>query len=109
MRITTIEQAQKYLEDTSHTRRLFIASRKFGQSEELDFFQKEVFFIITSWNSPFIGWIENGHMKQRSLNDMNIPENVYNDWRVFTTKEEAEAYNLPAKKTLTTDLSPPIL
>lgn len=38
-----------------------------------------------------------GIPRSRSLLDMNVPENGYNDWKLFTTIEEAEEYSRSAR------------
>lgn len=99
MRIETIEQLRKYLkagfrEGWANTS-LYVASAEFDHINDPIHITSEPFIGSTIFTPDYTGiiWKNNyGNIQSRSLDDMNIPENHYNDWRCFTTLEEAEAY-----------------
>ena len=97
MRITTIQELYEATIGGGFS--IFVASHEFKCIETLESEYSGV--LSRSWNERFgsshdyVGFSyasKSGAMRQRSTLDMNIPENGYNDWRVFTTKKEAEEY-----------------
>lgn len=99
MRIETIEQLREYLKDEDRkdwsNTNLYVASFEFNCTESPIHITSEPFIGSTIYSPDYVGIIwcdESGRIQSRSLRDMNIPENNYNDWRCFTSFEEAENY-----------------
>lgn len=86
---------------------LYVASPKFNEISEhhmvfkpiIGFHDHHTYNDMMSERDLFLFWNEEGqpHLRQFSLLDRNMPENGYNDWRVFTNKSEAEEYVNPAQ------------
>lgn len=109
MRVTTIDQLKTVIHDHAVAIidvgkpgflftdfHLYIASRKFNHVDVMDFTVTPTIVDGILYSPTYIGIMyhvnEYGEPETRSTLDMNIPENHYNDWRCFTTREEADAY-----------------
>lgn len=113
MQIKTLNELREFLREfeinTSNNKNLWAASCKFNYVEDLkldpnrmapclglsNFGREE----IDIGRDLFLHFYSVGteHQRAKSLLDMNVPENGYNDWRLFTTKEEAEKHANPLK------------
>lgn len=109
MQIKTVRELQATINGHFHHVEgplvLFFASNKFGSVEERQIEYKPIigysdmhdYSGISTERDLFFYWREPGkdYQRQCSLLDRNIPENGYNDWRIFTNREEAENYVNP--------------
>lgn len=82
---------------------LYIASKKFRTVDPITFTSMPIIGYggvhsvldrnIKTSEPTFIHWVdEDGHQQVRSLLDINIIPNRYNDWHVFDNKDEAELH-----------------
>lgn len=79
---------------------LYRVSKKFGWVEKITFTKHPIIYYGLK-DSLFIGQDFDDGMRNGpgfSLNDANIEGGGYNDWFVYTTKEEAEAHLIPEYK-----------
>lgn len=108
MQIKTLKELQTVLASFEKNRSgdLWVASTKFKYIEQLNInheFPARIAFSnfgdLDIDRDLFLAFFKNGYgvIFQRFLLDMNIPENGYNDWRLFSSAEEASAYVKPLK------------